>query len=276
MALQKNKKFTIRHLSAYDEYRLVGGIQKETWGDDPVEFLSPSLLAVTHKIGGVIAAAFSEGGEAIGFVYGLPGKRHGKDIHWSHMLAVLPSWRGNGVGFALKKFQKEFVLSQGIRFINWTYDPLESINANLNITRLGAIPVEYACNLYGDGTFSKLSRLIGTDRLIVTWFLQDGDKHAYLSTYHQPPPMEEIEQVIVDGHSFRTGRHESRAVRIRVPASIQQLKTQNPESALAWRNATRLAFQYYFELDYTVCKIHQDKRTGEVDYILTAPLKPSR
>ena len=266
------KRFTIRHLSSYDEYRLVGGIQKETWGEDPVEYLSPALLAVTSKIGGIIAAAFSEEGEAIGFVYGLPGKRQGFDIHWSHMLAVIPSWRGNGVGRELKNFQKEFVRNQGIRRINWTYDPLEAVNANLNIARLGAIPVEYVCDLYGDGTFSKLSRLIGTDRLIVTWFLHDQDKQAFLSRYHQPPPAKNIEQVISKDLSFRKEGTDAPAIRIRVPANIQQMKAQDPDAAVAWRSVTRLAFQHYFELDYTVYDIHLDSTTKEVDYILTAPI----
>ena len=272
MSRVSTNRFTIRHLSSYEEYRLVGEIQKETWGEDPVEYLSPALLAVTSKIGGIIAAAFSDEGEPIGFVYGLPGKRHGFDIHWSHMLAVIPSWRGHGIGRELKKFQKDFVRNQGIRRINWTYDPLEALNANLNIARLGAIPVEYVCDLYGDGTFSKLSRLIGTDRLIVTWFLHDEDRQAFLSRYHQPPQVKNIEQVIEKDISFRSEATDAPAIRIRVPANVQQLKAQDPDAAVAWRSATRLAFQYYFELDYTVYGIHMDSHTKEVDYILTAPL----
>lgn len=265
--------YTIRHLTTYDDYRLIGDIQRETWGDDPVEFLSPALLAVTHKIGGIIAGAFSDKGEAIGFVYGLPGKRAGVDIHWSHMLAVLPSWRGKGIGRELKQFQKEFVREQGIRYINWTYDPLESVNANLNIARLGAIPVEYARDLYGDGTFSKLARQIGTDRLIVTWFLHDTDRQSYLDGYQGQPPIEETEQVISRDLSFRPGVENAQAVRIRIPASIQDVKAQDPDAAQAWRKATRLAFQHYFGLDYAVRSIHQDSMTRNVDYVLTASLK---
>ena len=270
---RRSTLFKIRHLATYDEYRLIGDIQKETWGDDPVEFLSPALLAVTHKIGGIIAAAFSDQGQAIGFVYGLPGKRNGLDIHWSHMLAVLPAWRGMGVGRELKTFQRDFVRNQGIRYINWTYDPLESVNANLNVERLGAVPAEYACDMYGDGTFSKLAQLIGTDRLIVTWFLHEADKHAYLSQFHQPPPIGEIEQAISNDLSFQASRDSAQAVRIRIPANIQELKVQDPDAAVAWRQATRLAFQHFMGLNYAVRGIHQDPDSKEVDYILTAPLK---
>ena len=271
MARNRTPEFTIRHLTTYDEYRLIGDIQKETWGDDPVEFLSPALLSITHKIGGIIAAAFSMEGEPVGFVYGLPGKMHEKDFHWSHMLAVVPTWRGRGIGRELKLFQKNFVLGQGIRYIKWTYDPLESVNANLNVARLGAMPVEYVRDLYGDGRFSKLSTLIGTDRLIVTWFLLEEDKHVHLNAFEPPPPIGEIHQVISEDVSFITDVNDAKAVRIRIPASIQQLKAQDPDTALAWRTATRLAFQHYFGLDYGVCKIYQDSKTGEVDYILTPP-----
>ena len=266
-------EYTIRHLDTYDEYRAVSAVQHETWGDGLLEGLPPALLAVTKKIGGIIAGAFDSQEELIAFVYGLPGRVNGKDIHWSHMLAVVPSWRGKGIGQGLKKFQKDFVLNQGIRYIKWTYDPLESVNAKLNVGRLGAISGEYACDVYGDGTFSKLSRLIGTDRLIVTWFLHEAEKKAYLEKFFQPHDPLLLEDVISDQLEFRSDLVKADGVRIRIPKKIQQLKNQNPERAVAWRTVTRHAFQFYFELGYTVAGVFQEEENEEVSYILVAPTR---
>ena len=264
-------EYTIRHLTAYEEYRAVSLVQQETWGEGLLEGLPPVLLAITHKIGGIIAGAFSPENELIGFVYGLPGRDKEKEFLWSHMLAVVPTWRGKGIGRRLKKFQKDFVLSQGIRYIKWTYDPLESVNAKLNVARLGAISTEYACDVYGDGTFSKLSRLIGTDRLIVTWFLHETEKKSYLDGFFEPQDPLTLEDVISDQLQFRTDLGHADGVLIRIPGNIQQLKTQDPEKARAWRTVTRKAFQFYFQHGYTVAGVTQNANSDGVSYILVAP-----
>ena len=70
--------------------------------------------------------------------------------HCSHQLGVHPAYRNLGLGFLLKRFQWEFVRDQGIELITWTYDPLLSTNAYLNIARLGAVCNTYRRNEYGD------------------------------------------------------------------------------------------------------------------------------
>ena len=54
-----------------------------------------------------------------------------------------------GVGRRLKLRQREEALTNGIRLIEWTFDPLELKNAFFNIERLGAIVRRYAENQYG-------------------------------------------------------------------------------------------------------------------------------
>ena len=265
--------YSIRHLATYEEYKAVSAVQAATWGDGLLEGLPPALLAITKKIGGILAGAFTKKNELIAFVYGLPGRYQGVDMHWSHMLAVVPEWRGRGIGRELKKFQKDFVLNQGIRRIQWTYDPLESVNATLNVGRLGVISSEYACNVYGDGTFSKLSSLIGTDRLIVTWFLHEADKKAYLEKYVMPRDPFQLEDAISEQLVFRTDLKEADGVRIRMPQNIQQLKAQDLEKALAWRRVTRQAFQHYFQLEYTVVDVVHDRASEEVSYVLVGPTR---
>jgi predicted GNAT superfamily acetyltransferase len=103
------------------------------------------IITLAHN-GGIVIGAYSED-HLVGFVYGFPGLSATLDgyqfKHCSHQLGVHPDYRGQGVGFALKRAQWQMVRSQGFDLITWTYDPLLSRNAYLNITKLGAV-----CNIY--------------------------------------------------------------------------------------------------------------------------------
>ena len=244
----------------------------DAWGDGFIEVIPPSLLSVARKIGGIVAGAFSERDELIAFVYGFPGMREGNQVHWSHMLAVKTAWRGRGIGLQLKRFQKEFVLKQGIRRICWTYDPLEMINANLNISRLGALPEDYVCDLYGDGASSKLYRLIGTDRFIVSWYLFEADRLAHLDTFCHPEHPEILQHVLTDNLSLRDEVRSEPAVLLGIPENIQRLKVEDPDRAIAWRRATRDAFLYYFGKGYRVTGMHTHSDDQRRSYILSKPL----
>ncbi|NIP92192.1 MAG: acetyltransferase, partial [Gemmatimonadetes bacterium] len=59
----------------------------------------------------------------------------------------------------------------------WTFDPLESRNAYLNLSRLGAVVREYAPDMYGVSD-SPLHRGLGTDRFVVTWELDTARVQA--------------------------------------------------------------------------------------------------
>ena len=57
-----------------------------------------------------------------------------------------------------------------MRRIEWTFDPLETRNAQFNFNRLGAIARKLIVNFYGVTT-SPLHRGLPTDRLLVEWEL---------------------------------------------------------------------------------------------------------
>lgn len=261
--------YTIRHIASYQEHEAVGRLQLETWGEEFIDMVPPAILLVTQKIGGIVAGAFDAHNDLVAFVYGLPGYRNGKRIHWSHMLAVREDWRSHGLGRELKQFQRNFVLEQGIGVIHWTYDPLEKLNANLNLTRLGALPGEYACDLYGDGESSKLYRTIGTDRFIVSWYLEKEAREAYLNRFVSVDAVAgEMHDVITDALVFQPAREGAAAVRIEIPNAIQRIKAESPDKAKAWRKVTREAFMHYFGLGYGVVTFMTDEETNRNYYIM--------
>ncbi|HVQ47962.1 MAG TPA: hypothetical protein VMS62_14130, partial [Gemmatimonadales bacterium] len=162
----------IRRVETQAEYEECVRIQDETWGAGFSERVPSAILKVAQYLGGVTAAAFdSEGADAriLGFVFGMTGVRDGQLVHWSDMLAVRPEARDHGIGRRLKLYQRSLVAELGVTQILWTFDPLVSRNAHLNLNALGARVTDYVPDMYGADTGSALHQGIGTDRFVVAW-----------------------------------------------------------------------------------------------------------
>ena len=124
------------------------------------ELMPMRFFVVSRHIGGLVLGAF-DGRQLIGFLSAIPGIRDGRPYWHSHMLAVTTAHRDSGIGTQLKLAQKEHALKHGIRLIEWTFDPLVSRNAYLNIEKLGVIVRRYYPSFYGGES----------DRLIAEWWL---------------------------------------------------------------------------------------------------------
>ena len=105
----------IRLLRTFDEFRACERIQKEVWGTLAV---GSELMGVTQKYGGVVLGALVKD-KVVGFIYALLARRHGRLIHWSHMMAVREGFRDQGLGFRMKLAHRKLALAQGIRSICW-------------------------------------------------------------------------------------------------------------------------------------------------------------
>lgn len=219
-------------------------LQRATWGGDFAEIVSPSLLKITRRVGGVSAGAFDDRNELIGFVYGITGVEGGKLVHWSHMLAVRSGLQNHGVGRALKEYQRDAVLALGVDVMYWTYDPLVARNAHLNFNVLGVRAVEYVVDMYGE-TESILHRGIGTDRMVVAWDL--GRDEGASATER--------------GGGTR---------RIEVPLDINALQFENPQLAAEWRSVTRPQFLTAMTLPSRVYGFTVDAGTGKAYYTVAA------
>src|SRR5579875_1789680 len=136
----------VRPLKTDRELRACEEIQRETWGQVAC---SAELLKVTQKYGGALLGAV-RGREVAGFLFAFLARRRGRLIHWSHMMAVREGFRDRGLGLRMKLLHRRLALNQGLRSICWTFDPLQSRNAFLNLERLGATVEEYVPDCYGD------------------------------------------------------------------------------------------------------------------------------
>jgi predicted GNAT superfamily acetyltransferase len=138
----------VRKCVELSEFQACVELQREVWGESDLELEPVTGFIVAANTGGQVLGAF-DGDNLVGYTLALVGFRDGAVFLHSHHTGVHQNYRDLGVGRMLKLFQREEALSRGIRFIQWTFDPLELRNAHFNLNRLGAICRQYKPNLYG-------------------------------------------------------------------------------------------------------------------------------
>lgn len=262
--------------------RQVEALQEEVWGRADV-VPDHLLLAAIHG-GGVLLGAFA-GTEMAGFVFGFPAFDKAPQglilRHHSHMLAVRPELRDSGIGFMLKRAQWQWVRRQGIERITWTFDPLQSRNAYLNIGRLGAVCSTYLPDYYGEMT-DVINAGLPSDRFQVDWWvnsprvedrlaarprrpLELGDYFSAGAEIVNPTRLADSgHPVPPEGTWLAESVAESLGAEpppqsahppfylVEIPPDFQSLRDQEPELGLRWRMHTREVFQRLFTRGYLV------------------------
>jgi predicted GNAT superfamily acetyltransferase len=163
----------IKLLESPEDMTLIEDLQRAIWPGSETDVVPAHVFITAIHNGGMVIGAFLKE-ELIGFVFGFPGLDFTPDgprpKHCSHMMGIRPGQRDAGVGFALKRAQWQMVRKQGIDHITWTYDPLLSRNAHLNISKLGAVCNTYRRSEYGDMR-DGLNAGLPSDRFQVDWWV---------------------------------------------------------------------------------------------------------
>jgi predicted GNAT superfamily acetyltransferase len=246
----------IRNVSGLAEYKAVEDLQKEVWEFNERDIVPLTQMIAAKETGGILVGAFRQS-TMIGFVYGFVGYEEGSLVVHSHMLAVKPSCQGENLGYRLKLAQREQALATGIKIVTWTFDPLQCLNAHLNIEKLGVLAVKYKVNFYGE-TSSSLHKDLDTDRLWVRWDLESDRVKRRL---------ERPEKCALDlGNTVTLVRSDNQGMPVRsamgirqnynlsieIPGNIGALLQNEPESAAQWRRVTRDAFLQAFQAGFLV------------------------
>ena len=188
----------VRKCQALEEFILCLALQMEIWQEADLETEPVTAFVVAANTGGQVLGAF-DGQRLAGFTLAVVGLRDGVPYLHSHMTGVHSDYRDQGVGRALKLFQRDEALSRGIRLVCWTFDPLEFRNAYFNFNRLGAISRKYLPNFYGITT-SPLHRGIATDRLLAEWHLDSPRVDAAVAGISQAGPQYAVAVDIPPSH----------------------------------------------------------------------------
>jgi predicted GNAT superfamily acetyltransferase len=222
------------------------------------------------------AGAPSGGGALVGFVYSLPAVHDGRLSQWSHMLGVVPEWRQRGLARALKLAQRDRAIAMSIDLVEWTFDPLQAVNAHFNIASLGVTASEYHENVYG-ASASLLHGSLPTDRLIAQWWVRAArvDALAASPSAGDPPAAASpavnlVEQC--DGWpacGAIDSTLTSATVRVPIPMGFTEMLGAAPAVAYRWRIATREIFTTYFARGYRITGFLLDRAARQGSYILT-------
>lgn len=281
-----NPAISIKQLSTIEELRQIQLLEQDIWQMEPIP-LHQTLTAI--KNGGVILGAFV-GNKLVGFNYAFSGFDEGHSYLCSHMMGISKSYQKQGLGKALKLKQKEVALKLGYSSIYWTYDPLESINAYLNLTKLRGIGAAYIENCYGDLNDS-LNQGLPSDRFQVHWHIRSKhvmdegsvtffneqlcsiQEHRVLIPYYmnnqglpeliEPITIEHIKQKILFDHQ----KHQDlMGYWLPIPDNFQTLKRIDHSLALDWRLKTREIIQHLLKEGYVAATL---KKTNQgVHYYL--------
>ncbi len=259
-------KISLRPLTMLREFSACARIQREVWGE--LEAVPDHMLLTVQKNGGIIVGAFDEDlpeQPLVGFVFGfLARSEDGRLKHASHMAAVLPTYRDSGLGEQLKWAQREQALAQGLDLMTWTFDPLISRNAYLNIAKLGAVCRTYVRNIYGPEPEDPHGEL-PSDRFRVDWWLkaptvvarragqaQLPTASALLATAPlvNPDPLDPVIEPI--GERFL----------LRIPLDSVALSASDIVRARAWRYQLRALAEAAFAAGYQVCAYARHEEAG--------------
>ena len=257
-------------------------LQRDVWRLADVEITSAIQLIATTWAGGLVHLAETAAGEPVGFAYAFPALRGGAPHLHSDMLAVRPEHQRRGVGARLKWAQRADALEAGLSLITWTFDPLQALNANLNLRRLAAVGTEFLEDFYGVTT-SALHHGLPTDRLLVRWDLgaprvQQRSQQVELPRAGPAPALPRINDVKwYAGWPVSSEPRldlEAPELLLEIPPEWDVLCQAAPRVADGWQSRVRRAFQAYFARGYVAADFAPSEEGGRRRPLYVLSLTP--
>jgi len=255
----------IRILQTIPELEAVVDLEVKVWGLSPRHAVPSAVMHVLALRGGLVVGAY-QADHMVGMLLALPVRHDTEWILWSHMTGIHPDHQGQGIGAALKRFQRQWALANGYRKIAWTFDPLQRGNARFNFHVLGQeaalIAQTYHVNFYGDMD-DDINRGMPSDRVEAVWLLDQPGLHTPI-----PPEVETVLTIDETSHPVTptaAPTWTAPAYKIAIPRDLDTLRNTAPEQVLAWRLALRVALQTAFGNGYSAMDfISSEDFTGYV------------
>ncbi|PID86855.1 MAG: hypothetical protein CSB13_02280 [Chloroflexi bacterium] len=266
----------IHSITNLKEMAEVEPLEQIIWGIPDIEVTCAHTLHALVENGSSLIGAYDQG-NLIGFVLGIPALTQDKTRPltqrlkmYSYMAGVLPRYQGQGIGYRLKLAQREDALRQGYELITWTFDPLESLNAHLNIGKLGATCRTYHRHFHGD--LGGINAGLPTDRFHVAWWLnrdtikEEATRQKWPEQPRSKPALSLpmliaqnaiiLNPAIINSAGFPIPPEATAPLAdqslVEIPTNIRAIKEQDPTLAETWRYHTRQLFEAAFAQGYAV------------------------
>ena len=227
----KKAEIIIRECTTVEDLSSCVVLQREVFGLSNIELSPVRHFIVTKNAGGFTLGAFTAENRLVGFVLSVAMFFGDERSFYSHMTAVAAEFQSFGIGAQLKWAQREKALSKDIKFIKWTFQPVQARNAFFNLEKLGAIVHEYKPNFYGTdySTANEKGEKIGldSDRLFAEWNLES----------------EKVEKLAKGEKFIETGDIKQT---IEIPSNWNELVKTNTQQAIAEQSRVKKEFQAAF------------------------------
>jgi predicted GNAT superfamily acetyltransferase len=215
-------EYTIRVCATLEEFEACLQMQRDVWQFSDLDVTPLRSFVITRRGGGFTLGAFDESNKLIGFAHALAAfDEKLRPYYYSQMLAVEPRLQNSGIGVKLKLAQRDHALKTGVPLMTWTFDPLQSRNAYLNLVKLGGVVRKYQVNYYGNKSSSALHRGLDSDRLFVEWWVRS--------------------ERVADALAGKRRADKPEAV-VEVPRDIEAMKRRDMEEARGWQLRVREGF----------------------------------
>jgi predicted GNAT superfamily acetyltransferase len=221
--------YTIRQCVTLEEFEACLQMQRDVWQFSDLDVTPLRSFVFTRRSGGFTLGAFDASNKLLGFGHALAAfDEKLRPYYYSQMLAVEPRLQNAGIGVRLKLAQRDHAFKTGIPLITWTFDPLQSRNAHLNIVKLGGVVRTYYPNYYGNKSTSAFHRGLDTDRLFVEWWTRS----------------DRVADALAGKRSSISSGARPEAV-VEIPRDIEALKKSDMDKARHWQLQTREGFLRY-------------------------------
>lgn len=216
-------EYSIRQCGTLEEFEACLQMQRDVWQFSDLDVTPLRSFVISTRGGGFTLGAFDASNRLLGFAHALASfDERLRPYYYSQMLAVEPGHQNAGIGVRLKLAQREHALKTGVPLMTWTFDPLQSRNAYLNIIKLGGVVRRYYVNYYGNKSTSAFHRGLDTDRLFVEWWVRS--------------------EHVADALAGKGRAAEPEAV-VEVPRDIETMKKRDIDEARHWQLRVREGFQ---------------------------------
>ncbi|WP_078597612.1 GNAT family N-acetyltransferase [Evansella clarkii] len=266
-----SKGIIMRELMEVEDMIQVQKLEELVWGMNPVPY-HQTFTAV--KNGGIMLGAYKSTTLA-GFLYSFPGFHEEKGTYlYSHMLGIHPEHRRGGLGEKLKQYQRELALKKGYRLITWTFDPLESVNAYLNLTKLRAIGGRYLENYYGN-LDDSLNRGLPSDRFLAEWQIDSPHAESHASVKADTNNGRLLLDTRINSDGFAVPVETSAAEEgktavcylVAIPDNFQVIKKEDSSLAAEWRMITGKLFSSLISSGYAAVSVIKEQQHNRCLYV---------
>jgi len=237
----------IRECESVEDFQQCIELERAVWKDDDIGIMPIRLYMISKACKAPTIGAFDQSGRLVGFVHTMLALIGRNVVYHSHLAAVIEGLRHKDIGYRMKLRQREFAIKAGIPLIIWTFDPLLSRNAHLNINKLGAIIRRYEVNYYGEGLSSVLDSGGPTDRIYAEWWVRSPHVEAALAGNR--PKIEGDASAVI------------------IPDDIDAVRAHSMDEYMKWRLRVREDFLRETALGRVARSFERDTESAQSRYL---------